>query len=320
MSIESDLLDARPGDVVTFSGRQKVGKVIGIRGQQGNPITLRGADDTAVIIPSPDYLYALLRFEQSAHLRLEHFRLDGEGRAQRAIQIFTSEFVDLDWLESENCQEDHFHFAGSDDCSVKHCRFDGTGGVNMGGGKAGHAIYVTKIDGGGDVARHLWEDCECTDIAGSAWQANGDGRTVHELVARRMAATDWGKYGGALFNLATVDGATLEDVYGETRHDSGGVRAYEGSRAITLNRFFITNPDGEETDGPVTVISRAPPAAPNFDEDVTPEPPEPGPEPEPEEGRQYCPTCQGDGTQLGPDGESMPCATCEGLGTVPLPT
>lgn len=309
MSLKDDIARTINGQgpadgILSFSGEQALGKVRNLRGTPERPIVIVGEDDSAVLVPvtgSNAYRASCLRLEDSIWVTVMKCRVDGrENRndddgpawAERAIQVFRSDFVTLEELESRWVRYDHFHYAGGNDGAVRRCRFFGQGGVDMGGGKAGHAIYVTRIDGGPAVARHLWEDCEGHDIAGAAWQANGDGKQVHELTVRRLAAYQYGRFGGGLFNLESVRaksgdpqsfGARLEDVFGATTFDAGGVRAYSGaggaSGQITLARYNITNPDGQVTDGPVQIIEEGSPAPPDFNEPEPPDPPDPEPEP-----------------------------------------
>lgn len=319
MSLKDDLEAARPGDTVTFRGRQSIGKVFDIRGTASAWIELAGADETAVLVPDPGYTASVFRPEDCAYFRFGNFAVDGDGRADRCIQVFTSEHIEIHDLKTAGVPEDHIHIVGCNHVAVRRCYGDGAGGQSMGGGKGPHMCYFTRVDGGGDCEDLVGEDLDCIDIAGCAFQANGDGAELHGVVFRRCRAQDYGRLGGSGVNLAQCRGPLLEDLtlIAHPLNDNPGINSYDGTSGTELRRYEIDADDPWA--GPMDATPGEPdlPSPPGFVSI-----PEPGPEPEPEpgEGLQWCPSCGGSKRIPGPEPPAMVvCPRCAGEGTVPLP-
>lgn len=324
-SLKEQLENARPGETVTFSGRQSVGKIIGLRGTATMPISLEGADASAVLVPEPGYTAAVARFEDCEWFQVGRLKIDGEGRADRALQLFTGSDLYVYDLETRGVPHDHLHIAGCDRVHVHRIKCLGEGGEPMGGGKGPHAVYFTRIDGGGGCANLVAEDVDCTDIAGAAFQANGDGAWLRDVRFTRCRATNYGVLGGSGVNLAQCVAPWLQDIIliPHPLSDNPGVASFDGTTGTVMDRYSIERVD--PWSGPMTAEEGEPeePEGPRGIYGAAPEGPDlpDRPEPEPdEEAAQWCPTCNGVGTQLGPDGGTMPCATCQGTGKVEGPT
>jgi hypothetical protein len=320
------LEDAEPGETITFSGRTPCGKVQNVRGREGAPITLEGEDETAVIIPEPGYEASALRFEDCEWLSFGKFAVDGmdesAGEVERCIQLFRSDHVHAYDLVTSGVDEDHIHVAGCNHVLIQRVSGDGAGGESMGGGKAGHLVYFTKVDGGGDCEDLVGEDLDCTDIAGAAFQANGDGARLSGVRFSRCRAVNYGRLGGSGVNLAQCDDPVLEDITLECHqaNDNPAVASYDGTVGTTLTRFDFevndVNWSGPMDATPGTPALPAPPGG------SAPEPPEP--EPEPEVALFPCPTCGATGRVVSPDQPdplpspllTMNCPTCLGRGTI----
>jgi hypothetical protein len=333
MSLESELENARPGDRIGFRGRQVGGKVQGIRGTAEAWIELAGEDETSTLIPDPGYQAAVFRPENCEYFRFGGFKVEGDGNTDRAVQVFTSEHIHAHDLETSHADEDHIHIVGCNHVLIQRHHADGEGGEYMGGGKAGHSVYFTRVDGGGDCEDLVAEDCDSVNIAGAAYQANGDGARLSGVVFRRCRAEDYGKMGGAGINLAQCDNPLLEDItlIPHSLSDNPGIASYDGTFGTTLNRYDIQA--NQQWSGPMDATPGvpAPPVAPIFGGATPepPEPPEPEPEPEPEAGTTVipCVTCGASGRVLAPvqpEGATAPamiaCPSCSGRGTLEVTT
>lgn len=327
MSLKEQLERAVPGETITFTGMEFGGKIQGVRGREGAPITLEGANaETARIIPDPTYSAAALRFEDCEYLRLGKFTIHGEGQVDRALQVFRSDHVEIYDLITVDVPEDHVHIVGCNHVLIKRFACSGQGGRPMGGGKGPHGVYFTRVDGGGDCEDLVARDCSCESIAGAAFQANGDGAILHGVVFRRCYARDYGILGGSGVNLAQCRDPLLEDIslYPHARSDNPGIASYDGTTGTVMNRYEIEC--DELWSGPMTATPGMPlyPQSPNLGPD--PEPPEPEPiPPEPEEPpaepiRAVCSTCNATGQVLAPGelpgGETVACQTCAGAGWI----
>jgi hypothetical protein len=323
------LEDAEPGETVTFSGRTPCGKVQGVRGRPDAWIRLEGEDESAVIIPEPGYSAAALRLEDCEYVKFGRFAVEGmdetHHEVDRCVQVFRSDHIHGYDLVTSGVDEDHIHVAGCNHVLVQRVSGHGRGGEPMGGGKAGHLLYFTRVDGGGDCEDLVAEDLDCTDILGAAFQANGDGRRLSGVVFRRCRAVNYGAVGGSGVNLAQCDDPVLEDItlVSHPANDNPGVASYDGTTGTTLNRFDFEVNDLNWS-GPMDATPGTPglPVPPGGTAPTTPEPPEP--EPEPGEEEDPCPTCGATGLVLAPEqppGASEPltiaCPTCGGSGRVP---
>ena len=329
MSLESELENARPGDRILVRGRQVGGKIQNVRGTAQAWIELVGEDDTATLIPEPGYPYAVIRFEDCQYLRVGGLRVEGDGNTERAVQVFRSDYIHLHDLHTSGVTQDHIHTPGCNHVLIQRLYSDGAGGENMGGGKGGHAVYFTRVDGGGDCEDLVAEDCDCVGIWGAAYQANGDGRELYEVRFTRCRAEEYGRLGGSGVNLAYCRNPVLEDIIlvPHALNDNPGIASFDGTTGTVMRRFDIDCDD--LWSGPMEATAGEPefPAPPGYEQEPSPGPeppePEPGPEPEPEEITVPCVTCSGVGQVLAaiqPPEATEPalinCPTCLGRGTV----
>lgn len=321
MSLKDDLENARPGETVTFTGRQSVGKVIGIRGTMALPISLEGADPSAVLVPEVGYTAAVARFEDCQYFQIGRLKVDGEGRADRAIQLFTSDDCSIYDVETRGVTEDHLHVAGCNRVHVLRVKALGEGGEPMGGGKAGHCLYFTRVDGGRACETLHAEDCDSEDIAGAAYQANGDGAWLYDVRFTRCRGTNYGWVGGSGINLAQCVAPWLQDIIlvPHRVNDNPGIAVYDGTQNARMDRFSIECDDLWSGELEATSGQPATPENPRGIYGSVPgtEPPDET-EPPPSEGEGpetiSCPTCGGSGL----DGR-LTCVTCSGTGVVKAP-
>lgn len=238
------LAEAQPGDTVYFEGtwQPRGDKIRNVRGRDGAPVTLAGtAQDRAIISGAGASVFAA-RIDDCAWFSLGNCTVeDCTAREQRGLQVFTSENVKVYDLLTRGIVCDHLHFAGCNHVLVKRHWALGKGGEDMGGGKGPHALYFTRVDGGGDCADLVAEDCRCEDVLGSAYQANGDGGWLSGVVFRRCKAVNYGEMGGSGFNLAQCRAPLLEDVtlVKHPRNGNPGVNSFDGTTGTMMRRYAI---------------------------------------------------------------------------------
>ena len=274
-SLKDRLLAARPGDLVEFTGRQSIGKIQGVTGREGAPVTLVGADASAVLVPDRSYRYAVFRPENCQWFQWGGFAIDGEGWAERGIQVFGCQNVKGYDLDFRGNRYDGIHLANTTRASFHRCRFDGSAGEWLRPGVGPHSVYVAE----GCSVIDAW-DAESTGYLGAPVQVNGqDGREdITGVTFRRLRVRAWRDGFGV--NLLGCANVVLEDLDLETAEGeaNGGVYADEDTNGISVVRWRMVLPPGKpEFTGS---ISKQPgtPAPPQFGGD-----PEPEPEPPPDE-------------------------------------
>ncbi len=262
MALKDDLLSARPGAVLTFVGKQVLGKIQGVRGTAALPITVIGADDTATLVPDRSYRAAVLRPEGCAFLQFGQFRVDGDGWAERGIQVFSDDVKGYD-LEVRGQRFDAVHTTGS---RLRFSRVRTWGGTEwLRPGVGPHSGYASVLDGGGDVSDITFEDWEAFDCLGAVWQGNGEDRRVRNLTLARVKAHGW--LNGFCVNLPSCAAVSISDIWAETgsAEVNGGVWTDGGGVVVT--RYHFSMPMGKpQFTGSIQAIPGppAPPAPPRL--------------------------------------------------------
>lgn len=279
-SLLEQLKAARPGDTVSFRGNQRIGKVTGITGRADAWITLIGEDDSACLVPDPGYRAAVFRPEGCRYFQWGQFAVDGDGQADRCIQVFTSSFVKGYDLVTRGCRYDHLHLVNTSQASFHRLHADGDGGEWLRPGVGPHApIYIAE---GCSVV--LVEDVEAVRSLGAPVQVNGqDGDSpITGVTFRRFRIRDWQEgFGANLLGCANVvmEDFDLETACGEA---NGGIYADSDTSGISVVRFRIMLSGGKPQF--TGSISKQPgdPLPPNFGA-APPEPEPPQPETDYEE-------------------------------------